>query len=453
MYADYKNVKEVLDWLQFLEREAEHHRDLIALFHAYYVRGLLSAGMGDLRGAVSRSREKLELSGRIGYPEEGGIRLADYFLLLGDLPKAERHASLALKTGETIGDKGGEAWALRIIGTIHLCRGESKQAVEVLKKAVQINPEAGMHYVEAQRNCALGRALLTQGKRQEAIKVFQNTLALSKPNSPTLYQTGPWMNVDALSGIEASYDDDEVFREFCCRFRQGHPEIVRPMFTQWNLEPAEIPQATAQCSSYFPESLIHDEFTDPRLCDWACNDLYGDCSFIVQDGLEVRAANGRDLWYLNLSAPRILRAASGDFAIQTVCVPVSEEKPAIGGILLWKDDKNFLRLDRGTRGRYEVSFTGCIDNRDVIIGRGRLSSERAFLRLERIGNRVNALCSADGAEWLTVGYVDFPIEGPVEVGLHAIGAIERTIYHGAYPDGTAIRFASFQLWTKASDSR
>jgi hypothetical protein len=34
-----------------------------------------------------------------------------------------------------------------------------------------------------------------------------------------------------------------------------------------------------------------------------------------------------------------------------------------------------------------------------------------------------------------------------QVGVHAIGMIDRTIYHGAYPDGTAIRFASFDVWT------
>jgi regulation of enolase protein 1 (concanavalin A-like superfamily) len=122
--------------------------------------------------------------------------------------------------------------------------------------------------------------------------------------------------------------------------------------------------------------------------------------------------------------------------------------PAIGGILLWKDKQNYLRLDKGTRGKYEINFSGCIANKDQIIGRGRLPSERVFLRLERIGERVSALCSADGAEWFTVGGMAFPVEDPVEVGLHAIGVIDRTIYHGAYPEGTAIRFERFQLWAK-----
>ena len=48
--------------------------------------------------------------------------------------------------------------------------------------------------------------------------------------------------------------------------------------------------------------------------------------------------------------------------------------------------------------------------------------------------------------WFTIVQPVFPTEGPVHVGLHAIGAIDRTIYHGTYPDGTAIRFESLTLW-------
>jgi hypothetical protein len=59
---------------------------------------------------------------------------------------------------------------------------------------------------------------------------------------------------------------------------------------------------------------------------------------------------------------------------------------------------------------------------------------------------VNALCSADGECWFTAGHVEFPVADPVEVGLHAIGMIDRTIYPGAYPEGTAICFERFELW-------
>jgi hypothetical protein len=96
--------------------------------------------------------------------------------------------------------------------------------------------------------------------------------------------------------------------------------------------------------------------------EWVWHDRFEDCSCTVQNGLKIEAANGRDLWELNLSAPRLLRKAMGAFDAQTVCAPVSEEKPAIGGLLLWKDGENHLRLDRGTRGRDEISFQGCLEN-------------------------------------------------------------------------------------------
>ncbi len=48
--------------------------------------------------------------------------------------------------------------------------------------------------------------------------------------------------------------------------------------------------------------------------------------------------------------------------------------------------------------------------------------------------------------WFTLGCADFPVEGPLHVGLHAIGNIDRTMYPGAFPDGTAVRFESFQMW-------
>jgi hypothetical protein len=98
----------------------------------------------------------------------------------------------------------------------------------------------------------------------------------------------------------------------------------------------------------------------------------------------------------------------------------------------------------------------------VIVGRGRLAvrtpenlnsptwasgdTDAVFLRMERVGGWVRALCSADGTQWFTVGSVEFPPDVPVQVGLHAIGEIDRTVYHDAHLEGTAVRFKSFALW-------
>jgi hypothetical protein len=67
--------------------------------------------------------------------------------------------------------------------------------------------------------------------------------------------------------------------------------------------------------------------------------------------------------------------------------------------------------------------------------------------MERIGTQVAALCSGDGESWFTVGQAEFRSADPVEVGLYAMGDLNRIVYPGAYPEGTAIRFESFELWS------
>jgi len=68
------------------------------------------------------------------------------------------------------------------------------------------------------------------------------------------------------------------------------------------------------------------------------------------------------------------------------------------------------------------------------------------LRLVRNSEQIGALCSLDGEQWYSVGHTTFPVDDTVQVGVHAIGMIDRTIYHGAYPEGSAIRFREFRVW-------
>jgi hypothetical protein len=236
-------------------------------------------------------------------------------------------------------------------------------------------------------------------------------------------------------------DDPEAFRAFCRRWREAHPSAQDASFQQWSLEPA-VPAAPF----FGAVPAIQEAFVAPLCAPWVWHDPMGDCSYKVRDGLVLYAANGRDLWGPNETAPRLLRPVSGGFTVETICLPALAERPMIGGLLLWKDRENFLRLERGTHGPHDLWFLGCLGNKEQILGRGRLPSEQVVLRLERLGSRVNALCSADGHTWFTLGQVEFPREDPVEVGVHAIGDIDRLIYPGAYPEGTAIRFERFSLW-------
>ena len=99
--------------------------------------------------------------------------------------------------------------------------------------------------------------------------------------------------------------------------------------------------------------------------------------------VEVRAANGRDLWWTNVSAPRLVRTFEGNFSLQVTCEPADERTPAIGGLLVWLNERTYLRLDRGSVGRDELVFMGCADGVSMVVGRGRLPGARTFLRLVR----------------------------------------------------------------------
>ncbi|HUT20745.1 MAG TPA: hypothetical protein VM366_16430 [Anaerolineae bacterium] len=114
------------------------------------------------------------------------------------------------------------------------------------------------------------------------------------------------------------------------------------------------------------------------------------------------------------------------------------------------------RLDYGSGGPDEVTLLGCVDGRDVIMGRGRLPPKSqahdapiaprcTSLQLACSGGWARALSSCDGERWFAVGHAVFPLGSNVQCGVYTIGNIDRTVCPGAHSDGTAICFASVQL--------
>ena len=244
--------------------------------------------------------------------------------------------------------------------------------------------------------------------------------------------------VRALSGLAEGLNDPGAFRQFCQDFVQRNPEAGGTPFRQWYLERVDPPPAAnPACKDTFRTSMGEG---------WTWLDPLGASSYKVDRGLEIRAANLGEIWRINVSSPRLMRFVSGNFAAQTICRPAMVDRPAIGGLVLWKDRKNFLTLVKGKMGRNEITFHGCRGAEDVIVGRGRLVAETLHLRLERENNLVRALCSPDGATWYTLGHTEFCIHDPIEVGLYAVGTIQRFLYPGAFPDGSAIRFDEFRLY-------
>ena len=460
-----KNLDESMKWIQALERKADQHHDLRASGEVHLYTAYILIEKGDLREAISMLENGLDMFRRIGDAKHASWclrRMVQAYLRLGDIQKAEKYAYKELETTEAVGIKGEIAAAYWDLGWIYLCQGIWDKAIEAFEKVVQLMQEIGIWVWRMKEfaNYAIGRVYLARGDYAKALRQFKTLI----PEGPEILRTNPSGFVHLLNGLELAYKRSRGFHTFSHHFREEHPEISDSPFIQWFLEPTDV-------GTVHGPPLLHEEFAESLSADWVTEDPFGDCSFVVQDGLEIHAANGRDLWINNMSAPRILcpvlavtnQIEGADFAAQTVCTQVCSEKPAIGGILLWRNRENWLRLDRGTLCSGEISFRGCLGNEDRVIGRGCLPldsaggsgqirgtqdkpSQRVYLRLERLGRRVNALCSADGEEWFTVGYVEFPDDSPVRVGLYAIGYIDHLVYHGAYPDGTAIRFESFHLW-------
>ncbi|MBN1641045.1 MAG: AAA family ATPase [Anaerolineae bacterium] len=450
VYLDAGETEVVREWCHALEDVATVHRDLRARAGAF-MREATAVGMiGDLVGLIAGLERALDAYLQIGDRRHQcwcGLRLTEAFLSSGDLRGAEGHVSELLRVAEAVGLGAYVGFAHLLGGMVHLCRSEWARAREAFQEAVTVfgktrAGDAEPAWFEYIAIYLLGRVYLGEGHVAGAFDRFQDALACYAMGG-----TWPLFLVALLDGLEETCPDLASFREICHPFRAAHPGLAGLSLAQLYLEPARV--------SALPAAAVCDDLADLSP-DWTWHDVFGDCALVTQGGVEVRAANGRDLWRDTVSAPRVSRMASGDLVAQTVCGPIRPDSdrtsgPAMGGVHVWRDKANYLRLDRGVYGRDAISLVGRIDGRDAIVGRGRLPAGdggRVTLRLERQGAEVRAYCSADGVRWFCVGHVRFQADDPLQVGVHAVGLnlVSCTIYPGAHVEGTAICFDSFALW-------
>ncbi len=144
--------------------------------------------------------------------------------------------------------------------------------------------------------------------------------------------------------------------------------------------------------------------------------------------LEIHVGPNHDLWWGpngqggNMEAPRMIQPISGDFAIE-IKITASQQQKEHGGILVWKDDNHFVRLDKTSAlhsFRGDIRFETHVNRRYRAIGRGKQKSVMNFLRLERTRHEFQAYCSTDGQNWQTCGTSTVVMRDPVMVGMHAL---------------------------------
>jgi len=224
----------------------------------------------------------------------------------------------------------------------------------------------------------------------------------------------------ALRYAEMFYERMErqdEFRRICQQFKCEHPDVLQKFgLTQLCLEPA-------QPSIDYVKIENIDSFDGDSLSPvWEWVDPKGDCDYkqLFPSGLHITIPPGHDL-KANYDAPRLLQNVSGDFAIETRILDGENGKKS-GGLVVWKNEDNYIRFEMPSSSWWEdeVRFETNVKGNYIHPGRGLLDAETLVLRLERRGHRFAGYCSVDGENWLTCGWVDLPMDNPIQVGIHAL---------------------------------
>jgi regulation of enolase protein 1 (concanavalin A-like superfamily) len=280
----------------------------------------------------------------------------------------------------------------------------------------------------------LGSAYLMKRNIQQALFHFRLAIEFGFSGLLRYHYLGE------LEWLCVEQEQHEAFFDFCQQM-QPKSQQSQAALNQWYLEPDEL-------SGQFGQLVLIDEFDGSALnLKWQWTNPRDDCSYDLTSetgGLEVRVAPGCYLFLGNRNAPRLLQDISGEFAVEVRMKAASSEVPSVGGILVWKDEENLIRFERGIYRADEMNLAGFIQGEYDRFGRGMLVSDVVYLRLERIGDRFSAYCSSDGESWMTCGAVDFPAEDQIQVGIHAMASF------GVASADTATRFDYFRVLRRES---
>ncbi|MCX6113383.1 MAG: DUF1349 domain-containing protein, partial [Proteobacteria bacterium] len=426
------------------EALAIQHNDINSLASAYAGQGEFLEGKGDYISSIVLMQKALELYKRIG--ENKGLcymplSIADGLLVLGDIDLAEKYYIQSISYAEQIDMPIYTSNIYIGLGNIAMCRQDWERAISFYQKAT--TPAW-----DRPRFTKLMKAFLRSGNYDEAILQFGGDDNDHKDVLPDFQVQANLL--ESLPVMEEAYmllNKSDEFLDLCHHLKERYANIIEMYsFHQWYLEKIQ------PSYSFLTISSDNDSQFGNINSLWNWIDEFGDCSYHIRDdskGIEIHSANGRNLYGNNNSAPRLLRQISSDFAVEVCISSVSEDKPQIGGLLIWKDRYNYVCFTKGIKGQHQYSFDGYSNNKEIDKGRGFLptnDNNETYLRLERSGDEFTSYCSIDGENWFTCGKITLPMEDPIQVGIHAIGMIDRTIYCGEYKEGNATVFRILKLW-------
>ncbi len=178
------------------------------------------------------------------------------------------------------------------------------------------------------------------------------------------------------------------------------------------------PQATLAAGA----PLFADEFNGTLDSKWVWTDPTGGSSHNVKARsgfLRLSTPDGNDMWVGNYDAPRLLRSVNGNFIVETL-VEFNPTKHYQGaGILIYQDDDNFLRLERGFGGLAPIgSNVSFVKEGDGLIGDAApTNATRVELRVQRVGNQFTAWWREPNKAWQQMGSTELDLQSDVQVGV------------------------------------
>ncbi len=143
--------------------------------------------------------------------------------------------------------------------------------------------------------------------------------------------------------------------------------------------------------------------------------------------------------YTKLNSPRVLQPVSGDFSLEASVTKFVLPKPdtssggnfsfVSAGLLVWQDDKNFVRFDRAAEGSapspflWVEHFSG---GKPVAQKLARTANVNITLKVERTGDELTFSSKEEGeTEWRKIHSAKMKLTPDVNVGVLAINSTNR----------------------------
>ena len=197
-------------------------------------------------------------------------------------------------------------------------------------------------------------------------------------------------------------------------------------------------------------ALVDEDRPERQIKGWGdVTDPEGDCQVAEDQGKLTIAVPGtyHDLWpdKGKVNAPRVLQKRRGDFTVQvnvagTVCAEKDTVIPGLasavpyqaGSLLIWQDDQNLVRLERGCMIQQGKPLFFCYyqafkEGKNVVRLSKTTKDGSLYLRLERRGEDIDASMSYDGKTWHAFKGQAIKLPEQVQVGVSAVNNTSKPL--------------------------